>query len=105
MKYFSIQVTQVTSGQEAEKPDSEEPETVLDLEREKERVDDEAAEELLVMKKDAVPAEKIVQSENLLSEKMEARVKENDKAGLGKNSQGKGKNRGGNKGKKRKEKV
>ena len=97
----------MTSGKETEKHHSEEQETVLDLEREKERVDDEAAEELLVMKKDAVPAEKIVQSENLLSEKMEARAKENDKAGAGlrRNSQGKNKNRGSNKGKKKKEKM
>ena len=95
--------------QETENLDSEEQvETVLDLEREKERVDDEAAEELLVMKKDAVSGEKSVQSENLLSEKMEARAKENDKAGAGvrRNSQGKaGKNKGGNKGKKKKEKM
>ena len=97
----------MTSGDEAKKADSEEQVTVLDLEREKERVDDEAADELLVMKKDAVSAEKSVQSEKLVSEKMEARVQENDKAGagLGKNSHGKGKNRGGNKGKKRKEKM
>ena len=83
---------------------------MLDLEREKERVDDEAAEELLVMKEeeDAVLIEKIVQSQDVVSEKMEARASENDKAGAftrrnsqGKGSQGKGKNRGSNKGKKR----
>ena len=77
---------------------------MLDLEREKERVDDEAAEELLVMKEeeDAVLIEKIVQSQDVVSEKMEARAKENDKAGAftRRNSQGKGKNRGRNKGKK-----
>jgi len=91
----NFKVTSVTSGEEDKKPDSEKQVTVLDLEREKERVDDEAAEELLVMKK------KSVQSENLVSEKMEARAKENDKAEAGKG----GKNRGGNKGKKKKEKM
>lgn len=100
----NFMVSHVTPEQETEKPDSEEQvETVLDLEREKERVDDEAAEELVVMKKDAVSAEKCVQSENVLSEKMEARAKENDKAGAGMKRNGK--NRGSNKGKKRKEKV
>ena len=69
-------------------------------------MDDEAAEELLVMKEeeDVVSTEKIVQSHDVVTEKMEARPKENDKAGAftRRNSQGKGKNRGSNKGKKRK---
>ena len=94
--------------QETENLDSEEQvETVLDLEREKERVDDEAAEELLVMKKDALVSTEISdQSENVFSEKMKAQALENDKAGVGlrRNSSGKGRNRGSNKGKKRKEK-
>ena len=69
-------------------------------------MDDEAAEELLVMKEeeDVVSTEKIVQSHDVVTEKMEARAAENDKVGAftGRNSQGKGKNRGSNKGKKRK---
>ena len=96
--------------EEAERGDSEEPEPVLDPEREKERVDDEAAEELLLLvnKTDAVSNEEPDPSEKeVVSERMEAQAKENDKAGagVGKNSQGKGKNRGGNKGKRRKEKM
>ena len=108
-------MTNLTSGKETEKADSEEPEPVLDPEREKERVDDEAAEELLVKKKedekkeDAVFTEEIVPSEiekKVVSERMEAEAKESDKVGAGgvrRNS--KGKNRGGNKGKKKKEKM
>ena len=69
-------------------------------------MDDEAAEELLVMKEeeDVVSTEKIVQSHDVVTEKMEARAAENDKAGAftRRNSQGKGKNRSSNKGKKRK---
>ena len=97
----------MTSGEEAKKLDPEKQVNVLDLEREKERVDDEAAEELLVMKKDAVSGKTSVQSEKLVSEKMEARAKENDNgAGMRRNSEGKGgRNRGGNKGKKKKEKM
>ena len=94
--------------EEAERGDSEEPEPVLDPEREKERVDDEAAEELLLLvkKTDAVSTEEPAQSEKEVgSERMEAQARENDKAGMRRNSQGKGKNRGGNKGKRRKEKM
>merc|ERR1719219_2515898 len=108
-----LKVTKPTSGEETEKADSEEPEiveTALDLEREKERVDDEAAEELLVKKKeeDAVFTEDNVPSEmekKVVSERMEAEVKESEKVGAGARRNSKGKNRGGNKGKKKKEKM
>merc|ERR1719219_2717009 len=84
-----LKVTKPTSGEETEKADSEEPEiveTALDPEREKERVDDEAAEELLVKKKeeDAVFTEDNVPSaieKKVVSERMEAEVKESDKVG------------------------
>ena len=107
-------MTKPTSGEETEKADSEEPEiveTVLDPEREKERVDDEAAEELLVKKKeeDAVFTEDNVSSSEIekkvVSERMEAEVKESEKVGAGVRRNSKGKNRGGNKGKKKKEKM
>ena len=106
-------MTNPTSAEETEKADSDEPEiveTALDPDREKERVDDEAAEELLVKKReeDAVFTEDNVPSEmekKVASERMEAQVKESDKGGAVVRRNSKGKNRGGNKGKKKKEKM